>query len=87
MLSKPSPAPRRRNFEWREFTPKKIRLSSDCSGRRRKLGLDRDRARPEASPGSPKADVEQALCAAALVAKLLIAARVAPTIHKTHRVA
>ena len=65
MLSKPSPAPRRRNFEWRVFTPpKKIRLSSDCSGRRRKLGLDRDRARPEASPGSPKADVEQALCAA-----------------------
>ena len=46
MLSKPSPAPRRRNFEWRVFTPKKIRLSSDCSGRRRKVGLGRDRARP-----------------------------------------
>ena len=38
MLSKPSPAPRRRNFEWRVFTPpKKTRLSSDCSGRRCKL--------------------------------------------------
>ena len=83
MLSKPSRAPRRRNFEWRVFTPpKKIRLSSDCSGRRRKLGLDRDRARPEASPGSPKADVEPALAAGSL-----IAARAAPTIHKTHRVA
>ena len=47
VLSKPSPAPRRRNFEWRVFTPpKKIRLSSDCSGRRRKVGLGRDRARP-----------------------------------------
>ena len=46
MLSKPSRAPRRRNFEWRVFTPpKKTRLSSDCSGRRRKVGLDRDRAR------------------------------------------
>ena len=46
ILSKPSRAPRRRNFEWRVFTPpKKTRLSSDCSGRRRKVGLDRDRAR------------------------------------------
>ena len=49
MLSKPSRAPRRRNFEWRVFTPrKKIHLSSDCSGRRRKVGLGRDRARPGA---------------------------------------
>ena len=57
MLSKPSRAPRRRNFEWRVFTPpKKIRLSSDCSGRRRKVGL----GRAERGPGSPKADVEPA---------------------------